>query len=246
MRRTIFVLLWVGIGSGCGVDGAPNDPATMTTTRECALDVAMRVDVEDVASATDDARATVDRVGGFVAESNADEARAHLELRVPAAALDEARASLACLGRVITTSETAEDVTLAHADVRSRLESARAEEARLSAMFVDRTSALADVLAVERELSRVQTEIAQRDAEERVLSDRVAMARVSLDLARATPAFTSAPATFVAEAAISGVRFASAAGIALTAALAFAAPSLLALFAIRLAWRVHRRRLDQR
>lgn len=240
MRRTIYMVLCVTIGIGCAAGSEPNDPTT--TTRERALQVAMHIDVEDVASATDEARATVDRVGGFVAESSADEGRAHLELRVPASAIEETRAALARLGRVTTTSETAEDVTLAHADVRSRLESARAEEARLDAMFGDRTSALADVLAVERELSRVQTEIAQRDAEERVLSDRVAMARVSLDLARARPAFTSAPVTFVAEAAISGARFASAAGIALTAALAFAAPSLLAALALRLVWRAARRR----
>ncbi len=187
MRRTFFMVLWVTIGVGCAAGSEPSDPTT--TTHERALRVAMHIDVEDVASATDEARATVERIGGFVAESSADEGRAHLELRVPASAIEETRATLARLGRVITTSETAEDVTLAHADVRSRLESARAEEARLDAMFGDRTSALADVLAVERELSRVQTEIAQRDAEERVLSDRVAMARVSLDLARATPAF---------------------------------------------------------
>jgi len=68
------------------------------------------------------------------------------------------------------------------------------------------------------------------------------MARVSLELVRATPAFTGAPLTFVADAAVSGTRFALAVGLALAGVLGFAGPSLLALLAARLAWRTYRRR----
>jgi len=237
--------LWIGCASGDdGGHGAdPSGPAADPGTRERAVHVTMVLEVPSVADAVDGARASVDRAGGYVETSEVEEHSARLELRVPASALAETRAALGALGRARSTSEDVEDVTLTHADQQARLTSARAEEARLAEMFATRTASLADVLAVEHELSRVRGEIERLDAEERALEDRIAMARITIVLAPPAPTLLDDPIATIAGGAMLGVRTAGAIGVAVLAIAAFVAPSTVV--AVVLAWmaRALRRRL---
>jgi hypothetical protein len=234
----LVCIAWVGCGAqSLGSESTdestrPNGPAADPGVRERAVLVSMRIEVDAIRASATAVRAALEDADGVVQESAVDEERAHLELRVPIARLDQTCNALGALGRVLETRQTEEDVTFVHADQQARLVSAHAEETRLLAMFADRTAALADVLAVEHELTRVRGEIEHLDADERVLRDRIAMARVSLDLVRRAPAFTSEPVAFVESAAGAGLRFTGALLLATAATLAFLAPAASILCAL--------------
>ncbi len=141
-------------------------------------------------------------------------------------ALEDLRAELAALGEVQDESEEAADVTAEHVDLVARIRSARAEEARLLELMASRTAALADVLAVERELARVSQSIEQLEASEHDLSARVAMAHVSVELVPVAVDFAADPLARVASSATAGLSVARALVLAMAMAIAALAPSL--------------------
>ncbi len=238
-------LAWAGCSeSGRGGGALPRsapaaDPGA--AAREQTHHATIRVEVADVAAAVAAARRAADLAEGYVETSTVDDERASLELRVPAAALPATRDALSDLGHVTWSGEERQDVTLAHADLRARIASARAEEERLAEMFSTRTATLADVLAVEHELARVREQIEVLDAQDRATQDRVAMARVTLDVSRAIPGVTSEPLAFVARSALAGAHVAATLVVASAGALAALAPSsfvlALAAWVGRRAWR---------
>ncbi|MGH2760732.1 MAG: DUF4349 domain-containing protein, partial [Actinomycetota bacterium] len=77
------------------------------------------------------ANALATRHGGFVTSSEAGLERGTVVLRVPANKLEAALADLRELGKVITTSTTAEDVSAQIVDIDARLRTLEAEELQL-------------------------------------------------------------------------------------------------------------------
>jgi hypothetical protein len=103
-------------------------------------------------------------------------------LRIPSAQFDSARAQLRALGRVTEDSQRAEDVTATVVDLEARLSSARVTERRLSELLRNRTGDVADVLEVEREMTRVRTEIEQLQAQQQQLERRVEYATLTVEV----------------------------------------------------------------
>jgi hypothetical protein len=93
------------------------------------------------------------------------------------------------------------DVTADWVDVAARIENAKREEARLHTLLDEQTGTLADVLAVERELSRVRGEIERAEGRMRVLSDQVAMSTLTLEVMVRAPYETYVSETFGHQAA---------------------------------------------
>jgi hypothetical protein len=76
-----------------------------------------------------------------------------------------------------------QDVTAQVVDVEARLGTLRTVRDRLRA-YLGNAAATADLVAIERELARVQGEIDVLEAQQRMLSTRVDLAEVSLDARR--------------------------------------------------------------
>ena len=100
-------------------------------------------------------------------------------LRVPCAGLEATMAELRKLGRVGSESQSGEEVTAQYVDLEARLSNARNTEQRLRDLLRQRTGKLADVLAVETEISRVRGEIERMEAERKSLANRVAFATLN-------------------------------------------------------------------
>jgi len=83
------------------------------------------------------------------------------------------------LGRVESETQSAEDVTAQYVDLNARLLNARNTEQRLTDLLRQRTGKLADVLAVETEITRVRGEIERMEAERKNLVNRVGFATVT-------------------------------------------------------------------
>ena len=94
-------------------------------------------------------------------------------LHIPADQRDIAIAEIKKLGRVVSESQTGEEVTAQYVDLEARLTNARNTEQRLTEVLRERTGKLADVLAVEEAISRVRGEIEQMETEQKTLTKRV-------------------------------------------------------------------------
>jgi len=137
---------------------APDGGAT-TDDRLVVQRASQNVEVEELAPALRAARQAATDSGGYVEnESRDNEQSARLDLRVAAARLDPTLTRMAALGSEKSRAVSAEDVTESHSDLEVRLRNQEALRDRLRAL-VARAESVKDVLAVEEELARVQSEI---------------------------------------------------------------------------------------
>ena len=215
------------------------EPSANTSTRQRIVHITMQIIVPDLASGTRALRAAIDAQAGTISAATEERRSAVFEAHVPTENLAATRTALDALGETVEVTEESTDVTVQHRDLSAQLVSVRAEEARLLALMNTSTTNLADVLAVERELTRVSTSIAQLEANERDLSSQIAMARLSITLVPASPGFAEDPLAAIADAASSGLTAARNLAVGSVIVLAAMAPTL-ALFAALLfvMWRV--------
>lgn len=191
MRRSLAPALALLLVLGCAAPGGDEEAVSElaqaggTPSDRLLLKTAgLRVAVEVVAAAADSASALVQGMGGYVAGSSVEgEESARLELRVPAVRLDEALDALAALGEERARSVSASDVTAEVADLEATLANQRALRDRLRALLA-RAEKVEEVLQVERELTRLQTEIDAGEARLKRLRTGVALSALTLDLER--------------------------------------------------------------
>lgn len=122
-------------------------------------------------------------LGGYVGQAELRESDLHMSLRVPAPALNGVLDQLSRMGAVKRRTVRRQDVTAQVVDVEARLGTLRTVRDRLRA-YLGSAAATADLVAIERELARVQGEINVLEAQQRMLSTRVDLAEVSLDARR--------------------------------------------------------------
>jgi hypothetical protein len=123
-------------------------------------------------------------LGGFVQLLNTDGVGAdvsfHFVLRVPEQKLAAMLTAVRALGSVSNESQEAKDVTREYVDVDARLRNLTRSEERLLALLANQSGALADVIAVEQELTRVRGEAEQLTAQLRALDHDVALATLTV------------------------------------------------------------------
>jgi len=155
--------------------------------------------VDDFDAARSNLTDATERRGGFVADAgervrgsgNRTWTVGELTLRVPAenysALLERAKAE----GEVRSASTRTKDVTDRLVDLEARLENLRAERDRLRELY-ESANDTETVLAVQRELSDVQTEIERIEAQRESLERQVRYSTITVELAEERP---DAPAT---------------------------------------------------
>ena len=164
----------LGGPGGAGVDAAE---ATRLLIRRAALDVV----VDDVARAAARAQAILVRSNGYVEREQRAERSATFTLRVPEASLEAVLDSLATLGRVESRTLSAEDVTEQAIDLDARLKALLVTRDRLRQLH-EKASTVSDVIAVERELARVQGEVDSLEGRLKHLRTSAALAEVQLSV----------------------------------------------------------------
>lgn len=145
------------------------------------------LEVERVEEAIGRVEELVDARDGMLADSNRSRGEeswesAQLTLRVPSGELDGLLADLHEVGEVRHEGISTEDVTKAYFDLETRLSVKRQTEARLRELLATPGARLEDLIAVERELDRVVTEIEQMLGEKRYYDERIAMSTVHVSL----------------------------------------------------------------
>jgi DNA repair ATPase RecN len=121
---------------------------------------------------------------GFVERSIATkDSDVWLHCRVPAPQLDQIMDSVSELGDEERRSVSTTDVTEQHADLDTRLRNNLALRERLQ-QLVQRASDVEDVLAIEKELGRIQAEIETMQAQLDRLESEVELSALSINLQR--------------------------------------------------------------
>ena len=123
---------------------------------------------------------------GSTSSASAGPLRAYVTVRVPSDRYADFVAEAAKLGKVLTESETSDDVTQQHVDMKARLGNLQAEQSRLRQLFA-RAKSVKDMLAVEQELTRVQGDIESMQAQITYLERQAARATVTLELTEPKP-----------------------------------------------------------
>ncbi len=192
-----------------GAAAAPADAsATPALPEQVVVEGALTVEVTDVGDVVPALRAQVEAVGGRIVHEESSGAatswRAQVKLRLPPDQLEPIAAWLAGHGRIVDKRVTGTDVSRTLFDQDLALANLETTSARLTQLLAQGGLAMADILAVEQELTRIRGEIERIKGEHRYLADRVALATIDVALYRADGAVRVASAK-----AYPGLRFAA-------------------------------------
>jgi cell division septum initiation protein DivIVA len=179
-------------GDGGGTSGE-ND-GSLAAGRSIIRTGEVRLRVDDFETARANLTAAVEARGGYVSDSTKDVndrgeeswTAGRLVLRVPAENFSGTMTAVESEGRVLGSSTSTQDVTEQVVDLQARLENLRAERERLRELY-QRANDTEDVLAVERRLSEVQTEIERTEARLQSLERRVAYSTITVEMREPRP-----------------------------------------------------------
>jgi hypothetical protein len=166
-----------------GSDGG--DAALQTSERRVISSGFMSLEVDDVPGAAAQVRSAAEALGGFVENSTVsgddEDAFAEVTVRVPQEVFPEALDRIRRIGDVQSEDLRAQDVTEQFIDLDARLRSALRTEGSLLDLL-DRATDVEDVITIERELSRVRSDIERLQGQLNFLERRVSLSTLSVSL----------------------------------------------------------------
>ena len=144
------------------------------------------IEVEVVEAAVTEVRVIAESLaGGFVEQLSSsgepDRQQAHVTVRVPQAQFFTALERIDALGEVQSRTVGSEDVSEQFIDLEARLKSSLREEQSFLSLL-GRTETVGEILTIERELSRVRSEIERLQGRLNFLERRVELATISVSL----------------------------------------------------------------
>ncbi len=159
--------------------------------RDVIIEIQVLIGTDNIQRTVASIMADVAALGGGVAFSNIDygvewaegggTGYATLVVKVPPEGIDRLLAGLDDTGTVHSMSQSAQDVTEQLVDLDVRIRNARQSVARVRE-FMGRTEKLSDLVVLEGELTRRQTDLERLEAQQRNLSERVALSTVTIDI----------------------------------------------------------------
>lgn len=111
----------------------------------------------------------------------------YLTVRVPPAKFDEFVSKLRTIGEIKSIDTSLEDVTEQYTDINTRISNLEAELARLNDLY-DMAEDVEDVLAIEREVTRVQTQLEMYQTQKLELERRSSMSTITVRIYEDKPA----------------------------------------------------------
>src|SRR5262245_3335880 len=156
-------------------------------TRKIIYTGSLDLIVTDFDTAGRDLLRLLDEHQGYVSKSDVgassgERRRASWTLRVPVAKFRSFMNSAAKLGHAVAQRTDSQDVTDEFIDLEARLKNKREEEKRLLEHLQKSTGKLEDILAVEKELTRVRGEIEQAQGRLQKLSKLTEMTTVTVTM----------------------------------------------------------------
>lgn len=181
---------------GTPAEAEVSPAAPLPSKRKVIVTHSLTLEVENLLSAFQSAIDLAAMQGGYTTETNRmrnDDGSyfGRVVMRVPAGAVSGLLEKLRGFGKVSSENSTGEDITDEYVDLEARLKNMRASEARLQGLLIRRTQKLADVLAVEKELTRVRGDIESFEAQKRNWEILTSLVTIQVDLVEPKGAFPS-------------------------------------------------------
>jgi hypothetical protein len=160
--------------------------------RDVIVEIHVVLASDDIARSVAAITADAAALGGGIASSdvnygvatgadNGQGAYAVLVVKVPPDGTDRLLAGLDDTGTVRSINQSAQDVTEQLVDLDVRIQNARQSVTNVRE-FMDRTENLSELVTLEGELTRRQTELEQLEAQQRELSERVAFSTITIEV----------------------------------------------------------------
>ena len=200
MRYVAILLLLLGLLAGCSgsppesppapqasaVPTAASPPGVVDPVRKLVKNGALTLRVVALTDTSERIRSKATELGGFISNSRFDvnsqqTESATVEAKVPCDKLDQFMRDLESFGKVLSKSESAEDVTDQFVDMEARRSNLQREEERLL-VILKSAGGLKDLLAVEQELARVRGELEQIQGKLKHLNYQVDYSTVAVTL----------------------------------------------------------------
>lgn len=225
-----------GAISGGAAGGAPAQAKVPLQQRDVVRTATVSVSVRDIDRAAQQALAATAAAGGRAdtdeRSGNDADRHARLVLRVPAAGLDELLAKVVALGHETSRAEQGSDVTTEVADVNARVTELQISVGRLQD-FLRHSGSITDLLALESQLTKRQSDLQSTLAQQRALADQVDLATLTVEFNPSEPAASARSAGLpgflgAARSSLHALVFAGRLAVAL---LGYLAPFLLVLVA---------------
>ncbi|MDQ1625179.1 MAG: hypothetical protein QOJ49_677 [Actinomycetota bacterium] len=163
-------------------------PRVLPGTRDIIYRGNVTVRVKDIAAAATRVEDLARGVNGFVfaeqTSSSPDspgQGTAHLTLRVPPAEFSGVLRDVAAMGKRLSQSQTAEDVTGQVVDTQSRIATQKRSVARVRALL-GQAKTIGEVVQVESELTRREADLESLQAQLAKLTDVTELATVDVEL----------------------------------------------------------------
>ncbi|MDW3214471.1 MAG: DUF4349 domain-containing protein [Ilumatobacteraceae bacterium] len=158
--------------------------------RDVIIEMRVVVSSDDIERTVASVMASAATLGGGVASSDVNygndavggsDGYAVLVVKVPPESVDRLLSGLDDSGTVQSINQSAQDVTEQLVNLDVRIRNARQSVANVRE-FMDRTENLNELVTLEAELTRRQTELEQLEAQERNLTDRVALSTITIEV----------------------------------------------------------------
>ncbi|WP_194926970.1 DUF4349 domain-containing protein, partial [Catenulispora pinisilvae] len=186
-------------GGGASGDSAPNQAAAPSAGqnslakapvagRSIVYSATMTVRTKDVTAATANAETLAESNGGFVGGENSQSGtvpdvqgltQSTVTLRVPSAAFEKVIGQLGTGGVVQDETRSASDVTAQVVDTGTRITAQQASIARITDLMKSATN-LSDVVTLEGELSRRESDLESMQAQLAALNDQVSLSTITV------------------------------------------------------------------
>lgn len=156
-----------------------------TAQRKVISTASISIQVDTVPDAVNQVRTIAESLGGFVEQlssyGGSNQQQASLTIRVPQDQFFPALERLEGLGEVQNRNVGSQDVSEQYIDLQARLKSAQREEESLLSLL-DKAQQVSEILTIERELTRVRSEIERLQGQLNFLERRVDLATISVSL----------------------------------------------------------------
>jgi hypothetical protein len=187
--RSVVAVSIIAAVAGCAIDKARQPgaiaQASAPSERKLVRTGDLVVSVGSPEEASSKVERIVEEVGGHVERSTATQDAVWLECRVPAPQLDQVMNAIGRLGDEERRSVSTADVTEQYSDLETRLRNNVALRDRLQ-QLLQRASNVEDVLAIEKELNRIQSDVETMQARFDRLKSEVELSALSVHLERRT------------------------------------------------------------
>ena len=159
---------------------------TPTIEKKTIFTATISLEVKEYSAAVDKVSSIASRYGGYVSNTSmnnegAERKSGYVMVRVPEKDFAAAIAELEKVGEVKDKNVSGEEVTEQYIDLEARLNNLKLEEQRYIEIM-KKTEKVEDMLAIEKELSRVRGDIESMQGQLNFLKNRVDLATITVNL----------------------------------------------------------------